>query len=255
METLIFQLQGPFAAWGEQAVGEYRPSAEYPSQSAILGLLAAALGIEREDEDALMALRASCRMAVGVLSPGRLLRDFQTAQVPGRSDLKKRPHANRRDELALPKQDLNTILSMRDYRQDASAVVALQATTADAAYSLVRIAEALRFPKFLLYLGRKSCPLAAPLHPRSIDAASISAAMTAYVSDVLALAAKHGGGGGADSASRLRKIAWGDDFGPDDEALIGRPRHLSVIRKDQVLARNGWQFGDRREHVALPEEE
>ena len=34
--------------------------------------------------------------------------------------------APRRDELSLPKPDLNTILSSRDYRQDAAALVAVQ---------------------------------------------------------------------------------------------------------------------------------
>lgn len=253
METLIFQLQGPLSSWGEVAVGEYRPSADYPSQSAILGLLSAALGIVREDEDAQMALLSSYRLAVGAINTGRLLRDFHTAQVPGRADLKKRPQATRRDELAVPKYDLNTILSTRDYRQDASAVVALQ-SHGSRQYTLVQIAEALLRPKFLLYLGRKSCPLAVPLYPRIVDAANVSDAMTGYLQQVAALWSKQIGNKEA-PAIRLRKIAWGDEFGKDDVASIGRSRDLSVVRKDRVLARNGWQFGDRREHIALLEEE
>jgi CRISPR system Cascade subunit CasD len=251
METLIFQLQGPLSSWGEAAVGEYRPSADYPSQSAILGLLAAAFGITRDDEAGQRALRASYRMAVGVLSPGRLLRDYHTVQVPSRADLKKRPQATRRDELAVPKSDLNTILSTRDYRQDAATVVALQAIDG-AQYALASIADALRRPKFMLYLGRKSCPPAAPLHPLILDAASVSAAMTAYVQG-LPPGAERSYGRPA-PALTLKKIAWGDDFGVDDAALIGQSRHMSVLRKDQVLARDGWQFGDRREHIALLEE-
>src|SRR5664280_2880063 len=133
MDTLIFQLQATLSSWGEVAVGEYRPSAEYPSQSAIHGLLGAALGVERDDDEAQAALRVGYRLAVGVLSQGRLMRDYHTAQVPSRSDLKKRPHATRKDELSLPKTDLNTILSSRDYRQDAAALVAVQAL-ADAPY-------------------------------------------------------------------------------------------------------------------------
>ena len=99
METLVFQLHAPLSSWGEAAVGEYRPSAEYPSQSAIHGLVGAALGIDRGNDAAQAALRTGYRLAVGVLSQGRLLRDYQTAQVPGRADLKKWPHATRRDEL------------------------------------------------------------------------------------------------------------------------------------------------------------
>ena len=38
------------ASWGEIAVGENRHTASYPSKSAIIGLLGAALGIKRDDE-------------------------------------------------------------------------------------------------------------------------------------------------------------------------------------------------------------
>jgi CRISPR system Cascade subunit CasD len=154
METLIFQLHAPLASWGETAVGEYRPTAEYPSQSAIQGLLGAALGINRDDDATQVALRTSYCMAVGVLSQGRLLRDYHTAQVPSRSDLKKRPKATRRDELSLPKYELNTVLSTRDYRQDSAALIAIQAK-AGASYSLIALADALKKPKYVLYLGRK----------------------------------------------------------------------------------------------------
>jgi CRISPR system Cascade subunit CasD len=49
MEYLLFRLYGPLASWGEIAVGESRHTATYPGKSALLGLLAAALGIRRDD--------------------------------------------------------------------------------------------------------------------------------------------------------------------------------------------------------------
>ena len=52
MDFLVFQLQAPLAAWGDIAVGECRPTMAYPGQSALLGLLAAALGVRREDAEA-----------------------------------------------------------------------------------------------------------------------------------------------------------------------------------------------------------
>lgn len=250
METLIFQLQAPLSSWGEAAVGEYRPSAEYPSQSAIQGLLAAALGIDRDDDVAQTALRTGCRLAVGVLSQGRLLRDYHTAQVPSRADLKKRPHATRRDELSLPKQDLNTILSSRDYRQDAAALVAVQ-VVASAPYSLMQLAEALKKPKFVLYLGRKSCPIAVPMHPCILNADNINIALSEYLQQLSALWLQTLPYSQALNHLGVQKIAWGDDFGADDLAAVGVQRDLSVIRKDQVITRQGWQFADRREHIAV----
>ncbi|MBS4098101.1 MAG: type I-E CRISPR-associated protein Cas5/CasD [Sulfuricella sp.] len=250
METLIFQLQAPLSSWGEVAVGEYRPSAEYPSQSALHGLLGAALGVDRDDDGAQASLRAGYRLAVGVLSQGRLMRDYHTAQVPSRTDLKKRPHATRRDELSLPKTDLNTILSSRDYRQGAASLVAVQ-MLANAPYALAQLAEALKIPKFVLYLGRKSCPVAAPLHPCIVSADTISAAFSDYQEALSALWLQHVPKQPLPTGLALNKIAWGDDFGSDDSSTIGVQRDLSIVRKDQVITRQGWQFADRSEHIAL----
>lgn len=250
METLIFQLQAPLSSWGEIAVGEYRPSAEYPSQSALQGLLGAALGIARDDGVAQTALRTDYRLAVGVLSQGRLLRDYHTAQVPSRTDLKKRPHATRRDELSLPKTDLNTILSSRDYRQDAAALVAVQ-TMANAPYTLAQLAEALKKPKFVLYLGRKSCPVAVPLHPRVLSAETINTAFTDYQEQLADLWQQQLPKHTEPNNLSVHKIAWGDDFGTDDLSVMGVKRDLSITRKDQVITRQGWQFADRNEHIAL----
>ena len=255
MKTLIFQLQAPLSSWGDIAVGEYRPSADYPSQSAIHGLLGAALGIDRDDDAAQGALRTSVRLAVGVLHQGSLLRDYHTAQVPSRTDLKKRPHATRRDELKVPKADLNTILSSRDYRQNAAALVAVQTTSATAyaldAYALDALAAALMKPRFVLYLGRKSCPLAAPLYARVFAAESIRAAFDSYQDSVSALCQQHGLMPAGERVVKVKKIVWGDDFDADELAAIGVARDLSVNRKDQVISRLGWQFADRREHIAL----
>jgi CRISPR system Cascade subunit CasD len=231
MLFLVFQLQGALAAWGEVAVGEYRGSGDHPGASALTGLLGAALGVRRDDEPANSALRDGYLFAVGTVNAGVQLRDYHTAQVPGRSDLKGRPHRTRRDELAVPKRDLNTILSTRDYRQGAAWVVAVQ-PTATAPHSLETLAQALRQPRFVLYLGRKSCPPTAPLAPAVTEAASAHAALNAYLS-------------AADPPANLHSLAWADGV----EA--GVTPHLSVPRKDRLIRRRGWQFGDRTEHLAL----
>src|SRR5256885_4103212 len=46
-DYLVFRLYGPMCSWGDIAVGEVRPSTVPPSKSAILGLIAAALGTKR----------------------------------------------------------------------------------------------------------------------------------------------------------------------------------------------------------------
>lgn len=237
MEYLIFQLQAPLSAWGETAVGEYRPSANYPGESALLGLLAAALGIEREDEAAHLALRDHYGFAVGVQSAGRLLRDYHTAQVPGRVSLKHRPHNTRRDEINIPKDELKTILSTRDYRQDAACLVAVQPGDS-APYSLDTLSQALQKPRYVLYLGRKACPPALPLWPRVLEANSALEALEKYRRQLISLA-------GDTAVQKLERLVWGSGINP------GVQEDIQVVRKDNLLSRQHWQFGDRQEHVAF----
>ena len=49
VKFLMFNLHGPLAAWGGIAVGERRGSDSRPTKSAVLGILAAAIGLERSD--------------------------------------------------------------------------------------------------------------------------------------------------------------------------------------------------------------
>ena len=231
MPFLVFQLVAPLAAWGDVAVGQTRGSRDAPGESALVGLLGAALGIRRDDDAAHAALRDGYAFAVATVNAGSLLRDYHTAQVPSRSDLKGRPQRTRRDELGVPKHLLNTILSTRDYRQGGEWLVAIQALPA-APHELTALAVALREPRFVLYLGRKSCPPAAPLAPLIIDAASAHAAINGWLKD-------------AERPATLRSLAWGDG------ATAGVAAHLSTPRKDRLIRRKGWLFGDRTEHVAL----
>ena len=240
MQCLMFRPYAPLASWGDIAVGEDRPSHEYPGRSAVLGLVAAALGIRRDQQARLDALSASVGLAVGVYSTGRLLRDYHTSQVPSAKDMKKRPHRTRADELALPRSELNTILSRRDYRQDALCVVLLCQRSATTEFPLAAIRDALLAPQFVLYLGRKSCPLAAPLHPQLVEAESLIAAFTAAEFPPIE---------GLRDAVQLQRIAFDSDPAlPLGEVEATR---FSVTRRDEPRSRVRWQFSDRTEQVAL----
>jgi CRISPR system Cascade subunit CasD len=248
MGYLVFQLQGPLAAWGDPAVGEYRGSADTPGESTLIGLLGAALGIERENEAASAALRDGYRFAVGVQEPGQLLRDYHTAQVPSRVVLKNRPHHSRRDELNIPREELNTILSTRDYRQNGAWMIAVQAKS-DAIHTLETLAAALQRPHFVLYLGRKSCPPAAPLHPRVMRSTSVLQAFRDYLREIRAKLREIQA---QDKFKRLPfpepgniiRLSWGDGI------TAGVAPTLTAPRKDRLIRRRGWHFGDRRENRA-----
>ena len=73
---LTFALVAPLASFGGIAVGERRGGWDRPARSAVLGLLGACLGVEREDDAAQAALAADYGLALLCHAPGRLLPDY-----------------------------------------------------------------------------------------------------------------------------------------------------------------------------------
>lgn len=237
-EFLVVQLWGPMASWGEIAVGERRGSWPRPSRSGVLGLVAAALGIERSDAEALQHLEAETGFAVRVDHPGRPLRDYHTAQAPSRKRGVR--WATRRDELA-PSNDLNTILSERGYYTEMHTLVALWARTADPRFPLLEIAGRLTEPVFTLYLGRKSCPPGLPLAPRIVTTESLPKALDAYGTAAAALVYKLG----------IRRPPPGSVrslwLGEEDANALGLSAVERTQRRDGIRDRSRWLFNDRAE--------
>lgn len=212
-EHLIFQLSATLGAMGDLAGHERRGSLIWPGRSALIGLMGAALGIRRDgDFSGLEALQ----VAVAIFDPGAVMRDYHTVQtVPGAAA--KRPQS-RPEALRTAGRRTNTTITLRDYRAGPLYGVAVWGG------DLAPLAAALRAPTFTLYLGRKSCPLAAPLDPQIIDAESAEAALTA-----LRLPPWHAG---------ARAEVMASDARPD------APRH--IIRHDQATDRRAWHFAPRQ---------
>ena len=232
MKHLIFQLYGPMASWGKIAVGEHRRSDVKPSKSSIVGLLGAALGIRRYEDDMHRQLSDTYGVAIRIDAQGELLRDYHTTQVPPATGGKR--YYTRKDEMAAEK--LETILSERDYCVDACYTVALWQNIDAAPYSLQTLANALLKPRFILYLGRKSCPLALPVHAQVIDAGTLKqafgeATFPAEFFDGIPL-------------GNLREYVWEKHPAPGISASMVYPR------RDRVLSRTRWQFRERDEYYA-----
>jgi CRISPR system Cascade subunit CasD len=233
-EYLLFNIYGPLASWGNVAVGEYRPTFAHPSKSSIMGIMAAALGIRREDEKVQKALPESFGFAVMVRRAGTLLRDYHTIQVP--PERKGTHYLTRRSELLAA--DLNTILSTRDYRCDAFYVIALWMLDDAARYRLADVAEALKMPVFVPYLGRKSCPLALPFNPKILAASNLKSAFEQYPDPGLSV---------------LENLPWEDCatiFWEKDQDS-GFESQQVTIRRDMPISRRRWQFADRTEQSAV----
>ncbi|MBE9605680.1 type I-E CRISPR-associated protein Cas5/CasD [Acetobacteraceae bacterium H6797] len=234
---LTFALIAPMASFGAPAVGERRESWSRPGRSAVLGLVGACLGLEREDDAAQAALAADYGLALLCVAAGKPFADFHTAEVPSAS--RKTRHATRAEELAVPKHQLNTILSRRDYRTGAWHLAALWARGASPRWSLSELAEAMQAPGFTTYLGRKSCPLGLPLAPRVDEEAPDAPA---------ALRARFATGPEAGFAAWLALAEEPKFIAMDAE---GAPAHAHRIetRRDQPRLRRAWQFDLRREAI------
>ncbi len=231
-QFLLFQLYGPLASWGDVAVGEQRPSASHPSKSAILGLLAAAKGIRRDQEVIHRQMAAGYGFGVRVDAPGELLRDYHTAQVPPATG--KAKFFTRRDELRNAK--LNTILSSRDYRTDGRYTVVVWLRETEAPFTLEILAEALRIPRLVPYLGRKACPAAVPMCPQVLEADSLKSAFAVveFPDDGL--------------LSNIELPAQISYYWETlDSAAAGMPASMVYPRRDQPLNRQRWQFAERDE--------
>lgn len=235
---LTFAMVAPIASFGSLAVGERRPSWDRPARSAILGLIGASLGVEREDDDGQASLSNDYGIAVLCHSAGRPLADYHTAQVP--PTRRGRRFATRRAELA--SHDLSTILSRRDYRVGAWHLGAVWVRGDTAPWKLDDIETAMRSPAFIPYLGRKNCPLGLPLAP----------AITQASDPRVALMARSVEGPESRFRSQLAEapgeviIARDEWSGSYDSEVHMRRREL---RRDQPGSRRLWQFDLRSEVI------
>ena len=76
MKTLTIKLTAPLQAYGNEASFERRTSWPGPSKSAIIGMIAAALGLRRDSEQ--IGELNSLAFAVRIDQPGKIMTDFHT---------------------------------------------------------------------------------------------------------------------------------------------------------------------------------
>lgn len=228
-EHLVFTLCAAMGAMGELAGHERRGSLTWPGRSALIGLVAAAMGIRRGDAAAFAALDG-LRTAVGVIENGVPLRDYHTVETVPTAAARSpdsRPAAIRRAG-----RRTNTTITLRDYRVGVAYAVAMwPGPDAAAPPPLEAMRAALHRPVFTLYLGRKSCPLAAPPGARIVTAEGPLAALEQ------AARPPFGYGGG------LRLIASDTSIAPEDQV---------EGRNDLPVDRARWHFGQRKQFLHRP---
>lgn len=161
-DFLIITLQGGMQAWGTHTYEDYRPSLIFPTRSGIVGLLAACLGIKRDDLHALKQLNDSIVITVRVnkrkVENRHMDKKCRSVSFQKITDYHTVLDARKVD--GGPRKD--AIVSRREYLFDAEYTLALT-TKPQAAFSLEQLFAAAKKPLYTPFLGRRSCPLHQPL--------------------------------------------------------------------------------------------
>lgn len=138
MATLLLRLAAPLQSWGADSKFETRKTNREPTKSGVIGLLAAALGLRRDQNDEIAKL-ARLRFGVRVDREGQLLIDFHTAKMLVGN---------------------KSYITYRHYLQDAAFLVGLES---DDMELLRTLEDAITHPEYPLFLGRRSCPPTLPI--------------------------------------------------------------------------------------------
>jgi len=132
MATLLLRLAGPMQAWGaDESKFEHRMTGNMPTKSAVIGMVAAAMGRRRNES---ISDLASMRFGVRADQLGGLLSDYHTVHRPDKSKF--------------------TYITNRQYLEDACFLVGLESELD----VLASVADSLMNPYYPLFLGRRACP-------------------------------------------------------------------------------------------------
>jgi CRISPR system Cascade subunit CasD len=226
-QWLVVALHAPLASFGEAPGNALRQTADMPTRSALIGLAAAALGIEREDAARQSELFRALVTASGLYQSGYPLEDFHTYQTLNKAA----KGAATRGEALQNKKHLETSITRRHYRASGLWQGAYRLSDQPGSVTLEALKEAFKKPHFVPYLGRKSCPLCLPLNPQIIDAPDA----LAHASDTIFFQKIN---------SRLQLISL--EHRADGPATNTKPVRLN--RNDNPLDRSiRWMFAPRDE--------
>ncbi|MFH1980371.1 MAG: type I-E CRISPR-associated protein Cas5/CasD [Pseudomonadota bacterium] len=142
MPTLLLRLAGPMQSWGTTSRFDHRDTGKEPCKSGVIGLLAAAMGIDRSNWVDLEPL-TKLSMAVRHDRPGIFKRDYQTAGCAASDKMIKADGSLSKDG----------VVSHRYYLADAVFLVGLEGGDIGL---LEKASAALANPCWSLSLGRKA---------------------------------------------------------------------------------------------------
>ena len=175
---LAIYLDAPLQSWGVLSKFQRRGTESYPSKSGVLGLVAAAMGIDKRDASEADKLKplASCKFSAFAVAlsdkqqPVSQLEDYHT--VGGgydRDDPVQRLRISRKASGGTS----TTVVTRRFYLEQARFVVVLEGDEE----LLQKASGSLEDPKWGVWFGRKCCLPSAPLLPTLSDTGEKAASM------------------------------------------------------------------------------
>ena len=233
-KCIVMHLSGPMCSWGEPGAWKSRRTAMHPTQSSIIGILCAALGIDRNNSETQTKLNRSFEMIIASSNGMSKIEDYHTIMTGKNQNAEKVIIGSPRVEEL--KGETTTILSSREYLCNAYYTVFL-IPKEDCSWKLEELVSALKKPRYTPYLGRKSCPLAFPMAPSVI-----------YYEKFLRVVEE-------ESFKPFKQFVDERRLGLDniyiyssieleDDSLI---KLGSVQRRDEIADRKTWSFKERRE--------
>jgi CRISPR-associated protein Cas5/CasD subtype I-E len=226
-DTLAFLIDAPLQSWGASSKFQRRETESWPTKSALVGVIAAAMGIDKHSPDEAERLAPLAALTFTVLRwpkehPSLRLSDFHT--IGGGYDKKNPAEKSFIPRKAGDGSPFGTVITRRTYLTDARFIALFQGERGH----LEKVGAALADPVWGLWFGRKACIPAAPLGPLIASTAQNALKMVLE---------RHGGG--PDGSGELegltespgpgtfyqmdQPVAFGRHHGPVPEAYLSRP--------------------------------
>lgn len=165
MPALAFYIDAPMQSWGAASKFQYRETNPFPTKSALVGLIAGALGIDKHQPNEAALLRPLTELNLTVVrlrkpkADSSRLSDFHT--VGGGYDKK----APLWQKMSIPQKasgaPFGTVITHRTYLTDVRFVALFEGELE----TLQSIHAALLDPVWGIWFGRKTCLPASPLTP------------------------------------------------------------------------------------------
>ncbi len=165
MPTLAFYIDAPMQSWGSSSKFQYRETNPFPTKSALVGLIAGAMGIDKHAADEAERLQPLSGLILTVVRlpkskrPATRFSDFHT--VGGGYDKK----ASSWEKNSIPQKasgaPFGTVITHRSYLGDIRFAALLEGGSA----LLETVRDALLDPVWGIWFGRKTCLPASPLTP------------------------------------------------------------------------------------------